>query len=333
MRNCSLVLPNLAMAIPVATAMMHSPQYKAAIQGIRLPGTVVRPIHRIRADGGIVMAVVRGMFRRKADRNHAEARAMSRTFVHEALVLLVRASGESNRDATFLTADAGIVRATVFGGPKSSLRAYIAPFHRGTLWLYHDPVRDSRKVTDFDVRSWRPGLRESLDRSLSASTLAETILVSHGGGGAWERALELANEQLDALETADDDACRHGLARFLWKWSEFLGARPEMDSCGSCGNPLKDDETVWYSRIESCMFCRDCAGKDSSVDDGSSRGILVPLNPGARKWLSAVDRMDARSALRIGLAPESEAQARRLCSIVLEEATGTRLQGWNLSAS
>ena len=253
--------------------------------------------------------------------------------MHEALVLLVRASGESNRDATFLTAEAGILRATVFGGPKSSLRAHIAPFHRGTLWLYHDPVRDSRKVTDFDVRSWRPGLRESLDRSLSASTLAETILVSHGGGGAWDKALELANDQLDALETADDGACRHGLTRFLWKWSEFLGARPDMDSCGSCARPLKGDETVWYSRVESFMLCRACAGTDSAGNDGSDRRMLAPLNPGARKWLSAVDGMDARSALRIGLAPESEVQARRLCSAVLEEATGTRVQGWSLSTS
>ncbi len=325
--------PDWVMALPAPTTMTRSLKGRAAINGISLPGVDVRPIRRIHALGGIIAAVARGMHRRTAGRNLAEEQPMSRSFVHEALVLLVRASGESNRDATFLTAEAGIVRATVFGGPKSSLRAHIAPFHSGTLWLYHDPVRDSRKVSDFDVRSWRPGLRESLDRSLSASTLAETILVSHGGGGAWDRALELANEQLDALETADDGACRRGLTRFLWKWADFLGARPDTDYCGACECPLKDDGTVWYSRVESFMLCRACAGTEYGGSDGSARRILAPLNPGARKWLSAVDRMDARSALRIGLAPESEAQARRLCSIVLEEATGTRLQGWSLPAS
>lgn len=71
---------------------------------------------------------------------------MSRTFTHQALVLQVRSSGESNREAVFLSAEEGILRATVFGGPKSKLRAYVAPFHAGTLWIYRDPVRDYRKI-------------------------------------------------------------------------------------------------------------------------------------------------------------------------------------------
>ncbi|MDR2104051.1 MAG: recombination protein O N-terminal domain-containing protein, partial [Treponema sp.] len=81
---------------------------------------------------------------------------MNRSFTYSALVLRVRSSGESNREAFFLTAEEGLIRATVFGGPKSKLRSHVAPFHRGTLWVYHDPIRDSRKVTDFDVQSWRP---------------------------------------------------------------------------------------------------------------------------------------------------------------------------------
>ncbi|MDR1286997.1 MAG: recombination protein O N-terminal domain-containing protein, partial [Treponema sp.] len=114
---------------------------------------------------------------------------MARSFIYSALVLRVRSSGESNREAFFLTAEEGLVRATVFGGPKSKLRAHVAPFHRGTLWVYHDPVRDSRKVSDFDVQLWRPGIRESYERTMAASSLAETILAAYGGGGGWSGGL------------------------------------------------------------------------------------------------------------------------------------------------
>ncbi|MDR1100566.1 MAG: recombination protein O N-terminal domain-containing protein, partial [Treponema sp.] len=117
---------------------------------------------------------------------------MPRTFTYTALVLRTRPSGESNREAWFLTAEEGLLRATVFGGPRSRLRAHVAPFHSGPLWIYHDPVRDSRKITDFDVLCWRPGIREQYERTMAADALAETILNSHGGGGNWKTAFALA---------------------------------------------------------------------------------------------------------------------------------------------
>ena len=48
--------------------------------------------------------------------------------------------------------------------------------------VYHDPSKDSRKLSDFDVRSWRPGLRELYERAMAADAVAETVLASHGGG-------------------------------------------------------------------------------------------------------------------------------------------------------
>ncbi|MCL2070003.1 MAG: recombination protein O N-terminal domain-containing protein [Treponema sp.] len=151
---------------------------------------------------------------------------MSRSQSYSALTLRVRASGESNREATFLCAEEGLIRATVFGGPKSRLRAYVAPYHQGKLMIYHNPVRDSRKVSDFDVQSWRPGLRELYERVMVADALAETILAFHGGGGAWLEALKLAGSVLDSLETADAAACSRLGAHFLWEWAGIMGLWP-----------------------------------------------------------------------------------------------------------
>jgi DNA repair protein RecO (recombination protein O) len=209
---------------------------------------------------------------------------MPRTFTFTALVLRTRPLGESNRDAWFLTAEEGVLRATVFGGPKSRLRAHVAPFHSGPLWIYRDPVRDSRKVTDFDVVSWRPGIREQYDRTMAADALAETILASHGGGGHWEAAFALAGKTLDALEEAEDRHCLPVLLHFFWNWLDILGLRPE--------SPL-------------------------------------PLDPGARRWLAAVESLDPRQLFRYTLDRASLGQLKAALISLLTEALGRRLATWD----
>jgi len=151
---------------------------------------------------------------------------MSRTAVYTALVLRSRASGESNNEVTLLTAEEGIIRATVFGGAKSKLRAHCAPYNSGQVWIYRDKAKDYAKLSDFDVHSWRPGLRELYERTMAAGAVAETILSSHGGGGDWGTAIKLATETLDALETANEDLCEKLLIHFLWRWAVFLGIMP-----------------------------------------------------------------------------------------------------------
>jgi DNA repair protein RecO (recombination protein O) len=154
---------------------------------------------------------------------------MSRTAVYSALVLRNRHSGEANSEVTLLTAEEGIIKATVFGGAKSKLRAHSAPYNSGQVWVYHEPVKDYRKISDFDVRSWRPKLRELYERTMAAGGVAETILSSHGGGGDWSTALNLAVTTLDTLENANEEICEHLLVHFLWRWADFLGIQPQED--------------------------------------------------------------------------------------------------------
>jgi len=153
---------------------------------------------------------------------------MSRTVIYSALSLRNRPSGESNSEVTLLTAEEGIIKATVYGGAKSKLRSHTAPYNSGQVWIYRDPAKDSRKLSDFDVKSWRPGLRELFERSMAASAITETIIASHGGGGEWSKALSLAETALDTLETANEEKCERILVRFLWRWTEFLGIQPEI---------------------------------------------------------------------------------------------------------
>ncbi|MDR3301779.1 MAG: recombination protein O N-terminal domain-containing protein [Spirochaetaceae bacterium] len=213
----------------------------------------------------------------------------NRFITGSALVLRVRASGESNREAFFLTAERGLIRATVYGGPKSRLRSYVAPFHSGILYLYHDPVRDSYKVSDFDVASWRPGIREVYERTVRAGAICETILAGHGGGSDWSDALRLANLSFDAMEIADAPCSRRIALHFLWNWAELLGVRPDLDA----------DELH-----------------------------LNIKNPGALRWLRVVENLDPALLTRYTLDDISLQYAQTLCIEILASALGRRLASW-----
>jgi DNA repair protein RecO (recombination protein O) len=216
-----------------------------------------------------------------------------RLFTYSALILRARPSGESNREAWFLTAEEGILRATVFGGPKSKLRAHVEPYHRGKLWIYRDPVRDSLKITDFDVQSWKPGIRESYERSAAAAAIAETVLAGYGGGGTWEEAFSLADASLDALEAADQRGCELSFIHFLWNWAGILGIRPSLDEKENAG----------------------------TAPGG--------LGPGARRWLKVAQELAPPQMVRNIMDDASTRQARHFVTNILGNILGKRLGTWD----
>ena len=215
---------------------------------------------------------------------------MSRNLSYQALTLRVRAQGESNREAWFLTAEEGIIRATIFGGPKSKLRAQVMPFHEGKLLVYHDPVKDTRKVSEFDIHSYRAGLRELYERIMAANAVAETILAFHGGGGNWEEASSLAASVLDALETADREASSRLALYFLWHWAGILGLRHKLSLGTNAPEPAS----------------------------------------GAGSWLKMIETLPAGEVKRVSLDTLSMEQAQFFTQSILSNALGKRLGGWDM---
>jgi DNA repair protein RecO (recombination protein O) len=215
-----------------------------------------------------------------------------------------------------LTAEQGIIRATVFGGPKSKLRAHAAPFNSGKVWLYHNPVKDSVKISDFDVHSWRPGLRELYARTMAAGAVTDTVLATHGGGGSWETALHLATTALDALENANEEMCSRVLVHFLWRWAGFLGLQPQVECCAACE---KKAGALWFSPQEGGVFCDDCAPEQTS---------LIRLDLGCRRWLSAVGQLESSQLSRYSMDSKSFREVKSLVTTVLSAALGKRLSSW-----
>lgn len=262
---------------------------------------------------------------------------MARNFTYTALVLRVRPSGESNREITFLTAEEGLIRATVFGGPKSKLRAHAALYHQGTLWIYRDPAKTFMKVTDFDVQEWRPGIRELYERAMAAQAVAETVLEAQGGGGGWPEALALAGSALDALDAADEAVCRRVIIRFLWNWAEILGQQPDLDRCAACGGgsgaaPGSGDGALWYSPRDGTALCPSCAGLSAGPgragDAAWETSGYLPARPGVRRWLAAGRGRPLTLTGRLVLDRTAEREAKALVAAVLAGALGKRLSTW-----
>jgi DNA repair protein RecO (recombination protein O) len=280
---------------------------------------------------------------------------MSRNVVFSALVLRSRPSGESNNEISLLTAEEGIIKATVFGGPKSKLRSHAAPYNSGQVWIYRDPAKDYGKLSDFDVHSWRPGLRELYERTMAAAGVAETVLYTHGGGGDWSSALKLALSTLDALENANEELCERLLVHFLWRWTHFLGIQPHIESCASCGDRA-DSSPLWYSAREGAVLCGNCVPKRdegeaslSLMTSSVSQDQLCPhksssvhtnralspvpgflqLNPGCRRWLSTAGQLDASLLNRYSMDNKSFHEAKSLATAVLTAALGKRLASWD----
>ena len=251
---------------------------------------------------------------------------MSRTQSYLALILRSRPSGESNREVWLLTAEAGLLRATVFGGPKSKLRAHAAPFHSGQVWIYHDPVKEFWKISDFDVCSWRPGLRELYERTMTAGALAETVLVSHGGGSHWGQALTLAESVLDALEKAGAEFCGRLLVYFWWRWADILGLQPNLNRCVSCGNTQAADTILRYTIYEGGMICDSCCDNNSGI---AANGNLLMVSPGCRRWLTMVNPLLPAQIERYTMDKKTFQETRTLSAAILIGSLGKRPTSWD----
>ena len=208
--------------------------------------------------------------------------AVNRNRILTALVLRVRPFGENAREGFFLTREDGLLRAVVYGGAKSKLRAYVSPFNSGILYLYHDPVRDTNKVTDFDCQNWRPGLREMYERTMAADEIAKTVLTGIGGG--FDEALQTTEESLNALENAPPPRIRPLLIHFWWRWANVLGIRPRLHD----------------------------------LQEGFDLGRRPQLGEGATRWLTATATLSPAQTARFTMDAQSESEAATFCHAILQ---------------
>lgn len=239
-----------------------------------------------------------------------------RSWTTEALVLSLSSFGEGHREAALLTPSHGIVRAAVFGGAKSKLKSLVSPWHAGTAWLYSDPVRKTVKVTDFDVVSFRQGLRENLVRSWCASLCTE--IVTRGQGTADWR---LVNGFLDGIAVSDEDACRLALLRYVWRTLGEAGLSPDLSQCSRCGIPLGgangENEVSCYLPHEDALACGPCSRDENQ---------RFALSAEALRYLGSVDSLKPSESRALALDSGPRAELRDFLFFLLARMVDGRLK-------
>lgn len=271
---------------------------------------------------------------------------MNRNVSKEALVLSVKETAQDNRSVRILTKD-GMEWATLFGGPKSKLRGAVSPWNRGVAYIYKNEEKQSAKITDFDVKKYHPTFRESLFKSFAASLAGEIVLKSSAAGSP-EQCYVLLNGFLDGMDLLGEDEARLGLLRFLWRYLDLLGVRPQTQFCARCqkeffsGKPAANDgaaaapssnyyqsalesaaggkRLALYSPAENSFVCQDCHSPQENGTRLSEPALFYLTMSGGT---SAADLAAARKAR---LAQADYGQLKAFLYELVEGALGARLK-------
>lgn len=192
-----------------------------------------------------------------------------------ALILRSKDSPSGDRIVSLLSADEGIVDAFVFGGARSSLRSSASPFVYATAFVYVDPVKHYRKLSDLAILETFPGLRESYPRLWSASVIAELVIRTSGCGGEYAEVLDLSLRALRLLSGADERLAELVLLSYLWKSLGVMGLRPDPRACASCGRPLPAASGMRYSAAHEGFVCGACDGEGPPISPWELRCLLA----------------------------------------------------------
>jgi DNA repair protein RecO len=209
----------------------------------------------------------------------------------EALILRTKDSPSGDRIATFLGAQEGIVDAFVFGGAKSSLRSSASPFVHARAFVYTDPVKQYRKLSDLSVLESFPGLRDSYDKLMAASTISELLIRTSACGGENGAVFDLALRSLRLLDLASEPQVEILLLAFLWKILDIMGLEPGLDTCSACGRPLVSSlveekaGALRYSETQGGFLCPSCGG--ASFEGSHQGGEVRELEAGSAALLRA----------------------------------------------
>lgn len=237
-----------------------------------------------------------------------------------AIILTIKESGESNRIVTYLSEETGITTALLYGGPKSKLRSLVQPFNSGILYIYEDTTKNSRKITDFDVKHSPVTFSQSLYK-IWASNLAAEIILKTKCAGDYENSFTLLKALIIGLDKTEEKESQLGTIRFLWRYICLLGIQPETKECVSCQNLLinKDGDFHYIQNLNG-FTCPDCSPSYKE----QFAGITADKN--ALTYLTAINELKPAQVRAMAIPSGSAFKLKTIVYYLAEQACGTKLK-------
>lgn len=251
---------------------------------------------------------------------------MSENIKTQAIIFSVKPSGKNNSTVCVFSKDEGLFYATMFGGAKSKLKSLVSPWNSGIGYFSKQQSNNYYKISDFEVTNYHLSFRQNLLKFWAASLAAEVVIKTKAAGSI-ENCWTLLNGFLDGLELCSTDMqCTNGLIRFLWRYIDLMGIKPNTTECSHCGTPfltsknlgdnvLYKTEGAIFSPQENSFICKDCIQEKTPFF----------LNLQALHYLTAITTLTPSQTRQIHIEKEATYQIKELVYFLIEIACNTKL--------
>jgi DNA repair protein RecO (recombination protein O) len=177
----------------------------------------------------------------------------------EAIVLIKRTYGESDRILTLFTVGAGKISAIAKGGNKSQKRFAntLEPFNHVRVEYFEKYGKGMVRIENADILETNSGIEKTLKRACTAAFFTEFVnrltkeREKHDG---LFQALRGILKELKDVEYSYDDVLHHQL-----KILGLLGFMPNFDACVYCGKDMTGYVRALFSRERGGILCSHCA--------------------------------------------------------------------------
>lgn len=229
--------------------------------------------------------------------------------------------GESDRIATLYTRDFGKLKGIAKGARRSRRRFANAlePFSFASV-LFSRRGSDTLALLDqCEIIEHYPGIREDLEKSVTASYLAELTGAFTVEGKKNEAIFQLLIDFLAFLEKRPP---LPGLLSFFeLRLLGLAGYEPVLDRCAACHTPLEAARTYRFSNSRGGIMCSRCETLPPSAP---------PLSLGTIRSLLHGRTAPVPRLSRLVLSRQTDEEARLLLVSFIRHILGRELRSWEI---
>lgn len=235
----------------------------------------------------------------------------------EAVVLSSIDYGESDKIVTFYTLEFGKIKSIAKGAKRSKKRFVnnLEPFSYIKLLFFQKPGRDLVMLEQADIIRRFDSLPLDIERIAFGSYCLELLNEMTPEGQANQKAFELLLKFLIMLDAGADIGTI--VMFFEMRLLSILGYTPHLDMCVVCKKTPEGSNKIFFSSVRSGILCPDCRGDEKS---------LIPVSPGAIKFLILAAKTDVDKADRINMPDWAEEECKKITDDFLRYQLGKELK-------
>ena len=221
---------------------------------------------------------------------------MKRNIKLEGIIIRNYRIQDYHKGTVIVSPEKGIFQAVAYGGfkGKSKLGPSVQPLCKGKFDIYHDPVKKSNKIVEYEPYAIYENIKKDLKKYFTALSWLEITVKSHGGGESTSDFYYLLSESLDSLEKIPEISMDRLSVQFLFRSAILLGLNLNPSECGLCGKKITQQEPIYYSKTDCCFSCHGCLSLHSAeiavglkkyLEYSLKNSMEISLNAGIEKNL------------------------------------------------